>query len=464
MPSKEKPDDLDNFFKAESVAVIGASATPGKIGYEVLRSLSQYGYKGHVYPITPKTEEILGLKCYPSILNLPEPPDLAVFTLSSTLIPDLLRACGEKGVKNVVIISGGFQELGGNYQMIQDKVVEIAKKYKIRVIGPNCIGVFNSKNKLDTFFQSRERMARPPPGPIAFLTQSGTFGCAMLEWTAESGVGISKFVSYGNRCDVDEADLIRYLGNDTDTKVIAIYLENIENGRKFMKAVQEALPKKPIVVLKSGRTDWGSRAARSHTGQLAGSYRVCEAVFKQSGLIEAKNFEELFDMAKALALQPPATGNKIAMVTNGAGPCVMAADACVERGLILAKYQSETIQKLKSTLPPYYIIENPIDLTGSASSRDYEIAIEHLAQDQTVDLIMPFFVFQDTPLDEKIVEIIPEMMKYNKPIVCCATGGQYTKVQSAILERRGVPVFPIPERAVAAAYALVRYGTFVRGC
>ncbi|MBS7643920.1 CoA-binding protein [Candidatus Bathyarchaeota archaeon] len=457
-------DELDNFFNAKSVAVIGASETPGKIGYEVLRSLSQYGYKGRVYPVTPKSKEILGVKCYPSVQSLPETVDLAVFTLSSVLVPGLLQECGEKGVKNVVIVSGGFQELGGQYQEIQTKVVEIAKKYGIRIIGPNCIGVFNSKNRLDTFFQSHERMTRPPLGPIAFLTQSGTFGCTMLEWAAESGVGISKFVSYGNRCDVDEADLIRYLGADTDTKVIAIYLESIQNGRKFMAAVQEVLPHKPIVVLKAGKTDWGSRAARSHTGQLAGSYQVCEAAFKQSGLIEAKNFEELFDMAKALALQPPAAGNRIAMVTNGAGPCVMAADACVERGLVLAKYQSETIRKLKSVFPPYYVVENPVDLTGSATSQDYEVAIQHLAQDQKVDLIMPFFVFQDTPLDEKIVEVIPKMTQYGKPIVCCASGGQYTKAQAGILERRGIPVFPIPERAVAAAYALVRYGTIIRRC
>jgi len=454
--------DLDNFFNAKSVAVIGVSATPGKIGYEVLRSLSQYGYKGRVYSVTPKSEEILDLKCYPDVRRLPETVDLAVFTLSSALIPDLLQECGEKGVKNAVIISGGFQELGGQYQEIQNRVVEIAKKYGIRIIGPNCIGVFNSKNKLDTFFQSHERMTRPPSGSIAFLTQSGTFGCTMLEWAAESGVGISKFASYGNRCDVDEADLIRYLGGDTDTKVIVIYFESIQNGRKFIEAVHEVMPQKPIVVLKAGRTEWGSRAARSHTGQLAGSYQVCEAAFTQLGLVEAKNFEELYDMAKALALQPPATGNRIAMVTNGAGPCVMAADASVERGLALSKYQSKTIEQLKSLLSPHYVIGNPVDLTGSATSRDYEIAIENLAQDQTVDLIMPFFVFQDTPLDEKIVEIIPKMMKYDKPIVCCAAGGQYTKVQSAILEKRGIPVFSIPERAVAAAYALVRYGTFVR--
>jgi len=448
---------LSRFFKANSVAVIGASSTPGRIGFEVLRSLSQYDYGGKVYPINPTRSELLGMKCYSSVLDVPDMIDLAVFTLRSKMIPKLMEECGRKGIKNVIIVSGGFKELGGEYAETEDEVVQVAKSYGIRVIGPNCIGVFDGETRLDTFFQSHERMVRPPLGPIAFITQSGTFGVAMLEWAAP--VGISRFVSIGNRADVDEADLIEYLKDDRQTQVIALYVEGFRDGRKFLKVAREVVPKKPIVILKAGRTEQGSRAAMSHTGSLAGSYDVSRGAFKQFGLIEASDFEELFDMAKALALQPPADGNAIAMVTNGAGPCVMAADAFVERELQLAVLERENSEKLKEIFPPPYIIDTSVDLTGSATSKDYEGAIEILGKDKHVNVIMPFFVFQDTPLDEGIVEVVIQAKKFGKPIVCGSSGGSYTAEQSERIERGGIPVYPTPERTVAAAYALVRYGS-----
>jgi acetyl coenzyme A synthetase (ADP forming)-like protein len=451
-------EQLDKFFKAGSVAVIGASSKPKKIGYEILRNLSQYDYKGRVYPINPKADKILNLKCYTSIQDVPDEIDLVVIAVSSVYTPQILEECGQKSVRACVIVSGGFKELGKEHAKIEEETLEIAKKYGIRIIGPNCIGIFDSETKIDTFFQSHDRMLRPQAGPVAFITQSGTFGATMLEWIAESELGISKFVSYGNRSDVDEADLIRYLNVDHDTKVITIYLESVGNGRKLVDAAKEALHTKPIVVLKSGRTELGSKSALSHTGQLAGSYAVCEGVFKQTGLIMAENLEELFDMTKALATQPIARGNRVAMVTNGAGPCVMAVDECVKRKIGLSEFKEETVKKLKSVLPSYCIVGNPVDLTGSATAHEYELTMEILLKDSNVDLLMPFFVFQDTPLDEKILDIIPEFQKYGKPIVCCASGGAYTKKQSKILEKKGVPVYPIPERAVAAAYSLIRYG------
>ena len=450
---------MDYFFKARSVAVVGASSTPGKIGHEIFRSLSQYGFKGKVYPVNPKAKEILNIKCYPNILEIPEKIDLAVIALPSKFIPKLIEECGQKDVKACVIVSGGFKELGGDNKKIEEDTVKTAKKYGIRIIGPNCIGIFDSETKIDTFFQSHERMLRPPPGPVSFITQSGTFGCTMLEWAAESKLGINKFVSYGNRCDIDEADLIRYLGEDPNTKVIAIYVEGFGNGRKFLEAVKEVIPEKPIVALKSGRTELGSKAALSHTGWLAGSYSICEAALRQFDITIAQNFEELFDMTKALAMQPSAEGNSVAMVTNGAGPCVMAIDECVERKIDLATYSEDTYKNLKKTLPPYCIVSNPVDLTGSATSNEYKVSMERLLKDPNVDLLMPFFVFQDTPLDENIVNVVPEMQKYRKPIICCASGGHYTRKQSRTLEEKGTPVYPTPERAVAAVYALIARGT-----
>ena len=452
---------MDQFFRAKSVAVIGASSTPGKIGHEIFRNLSQYDFEGKVYPVNPRASEILNTKCYPSVLEIPDKIDLAVIALPSKIVPKLIEECGQKGVKACIIVSGGFKEFGENYKEIEEEAVKSARKYAIRIIGPNCIGIFNSETKIDTFFQSHKRMLRPPPGSVSFITQSGTFGCTILEWAAENGLGISKFVSYGNRCDIDEADIIRYLGADPNTKVIAVYVEGFGNGRRFLEAAKEVTPEKPIIVLKSGRTELGSKAALSHTGWLAGSYSICEAALKQFEIIIAQNLEELFDMMKALAMQPPAEANRIAMVTNGAGPCVMAADECVKRKIDFATYSEETVEKLKEALPSYCIVSNPVDLTGSATSCEYKISMEMLLKDPNVDILMPFFVFQDTPLDENIVNVVAEMEKYGKPIICCASGGSYTRNQSRKLEEKGVPVCAIPERAVAAAYALITRGRTV---
>ncbi|MFQ5711574.1 MAG: acetate--CoA ligase family protein [Candidatus Geothermarchaeales archaeon] len=458
METEQLVKQLDPFFTAKSVAVIGASSTPGKIGYVIFQNMSQYGYKGKVYPINPKLTEIFGIKCYPSVLDVPGEVELVVFAVSSKLVPQILRDCGRKGVKAGVIVSGGFKELGEEYREIEDETVRVAKKHGIRLIGPNCVGIFDSKTHIDTLFQSYERMVRPKPGPIALMAQSATFGLAVAEQIAESGLGLSKFISYGNRCDVDEADLILYLGEDPLTKVIAIYIEGLGDGRKFIEAAKKVLPKKPIVVLKGGRTDWGAKTALSHTGWLAGSYPVYESAFKQAGILVAENVDELFDMAKVLILQNPASGNRVAMLTNGVGPCVMAADTFEERGIELARYEEETEEKLRRELPYFCVISNPVDLTGSATSQYYEVTMKALGEDPNVDIIMPFFVFQDTPLDEAITHIVPEMLRYGKPIVCCAAGGPYTKRQVSILEARGIPVYPTPERATAAVGALIQYG------
>jgi len=449
---------LDFFFKARSVAVVGASKKAGKIGHEILRSLIEGDYRGRVYAINPRAEEILGLKCYGSVLEIPNEVDLAVLSIPPRAVPDVVEECGKKGIKAIVIVSGGFKEIGAEGAEMERKCVEIARKYGMRIIGPNCIGIFDGDTRLDTFFQSRERMLRPPKGNIAFLTQSGTFGCAFLEWAAEDGIGISKFISYGNRADVDEADLIRYLGRDPETKVIAIYAESISDGRKFMETCREVSRLKPIVVLKSGRTKEGSMAAVSHTGSIAGSYRIISAAFKQCGVIEVKTFDELYGVSKALSMLPLAAGPRIAMVTNGAGPCVMATDEIIQRGMKLADYSEKTKKKLRRQLPSYAQVGNPVDLTGSATLRDYEISMRTLLEDLSVDILMVFFVFQDTPLEKEIVYVVPKMRKYGKPIIAVAAGGPFTKKQSRELESRGIPVFSSSERAVAAAQALYLAG------
>jgi 3-hydroxypropionyl-CoA synthetase (ADP-forming) len=446
------PSSLVKFFKAQSVAVVGASATPGKIGHEVLRNLAQYEYKGKVYPVNPSPEPILGLKTYRSILDIPETVDLAVLTVASRLAPSIMDECGRKGVRNVVIVSGGFKETG--QEEVERQTVDVARKYGIRIIGPNCIGVLDGHTRLDTFFQAHERMSRPNAGSVAFITQSGTFGNTILEWAGEKGIGISKFVSYGNRCDVDEGDLVEFFGQDDETSIIGIYVEGVSDGRKLYDAARRIAPRKPIVVLKAGRTTLGSKAAKSHTGWLAGSYQVARAAFEQAGMIVVDDIVELFEVIKALAMQPLPTGVNVAMVTNGAGPCVMAADKIEEYGMNAALPEA-TASELARMLPPYcYFSETTVDLTGSATSKDYDIALQILARDPAVHILMPFFVFQDTPLDEGIVEVLARIKDFGKPIICCASGGSYTREMSRRIEELCVPVYERPEGAAAAARAL----------
>ncbi|MGB9022100.1 MAG: acetate--CoA ligase family protein [Candidatus Bathyarchaeia archaeon] len=446
------PSSLVKFFKAQSVAVVGASATPGKIGHEVLRNLAQYEYKGKVYPVNPSPEPILGLKTYRSILDIPETVDLAVLTVASRLAPSIMDECGRKGVRNVVIVSGGFKETG--QEEVERQAVDVARKYGIRIVGPNCIGVFDGHTRLDTFFQAHERMSRPNAGSVAFITQSGTFGNTILEWAGEKGIGISKFVSYGNRCDVDEGDLVEFFGQDDETSIIGIYVEGVSDGRKLYDAARRIAPRKPIVVLKAGRTTLGSKAAKSHTGWLAGSYQVARAAFEQAGMIVVDDIVELFEVIKALAMQPLPTGVNVAMVTNGAGPCVMAADKIEEYGMSAALPEA-TASELARMLPPYcYFSETTVDLTGSATSKDYDIALQILARDPAVHILMPFFVFQDTPLDEGIVQVLVRIKDFGKPIICCASGGSYTREMSRRIEELCVPVYERPEGAAAAARAL----------
>jgi len=446
---------LQNFFKAESVAVIGASSTPGKIGYEILRSISQYDYSGKVYPVNPGSDSILGMKCYPSISEIPEKVDLAVLTVPAKLVPSIVEQCGINDVKSLVIVSGGFKETGADET--EEQTVSTARRHGIRIIGPNCIGVFDGKSRLDTFFQSHERMLRPGGGNVAFITQSGTFGTMILEWASERGVGISKFVSYGNRCDVDEGDLLEFFGQDNETSTIGIYAEGLGNGRKLYDAARRITPSKPVVILKIGKTDLGSKAAKSHTGWLAGSYDVAKAAFEQSGMIVSENIEQLFDAIRVLSSQPLPTTSEVVMVTNGAGPCVMAADRLAERSMKIVQLSQNTLSELTSKLPPYCLLsETTVDLTGSATSSDYGSALRILAKDPAVGIMMPFFVFQDTPLDEGIVEVLKDVKTLGKPLICCAAGGVYTRTMTRRIEGIGIPVCETGDRAADAAYALVR--------
>ncbi len=446
---------LEGFFSARSVAVVGASATWGKVGNSVLDSLANHEYRGKVYPVNPTKSEIMGLKCYPSISAIPEPVDLVAVTVSLSMVPDILRECAEKGIHNMVILSGGGKELGGESELLEATIKRMAREKDVRIVGCNCIGVYDTETKLDTLFQVHERMVRPKKGPIAILSQSGTVGAALAEALAD--VGVSKFVSYGNRIDVDEADLIGYLAGDPSTGVIACYVEGLAEGEKFLATARRVSPRKPIVLFKSGRSQRAARASMSHTGFFGGSYGVAAGAFQQAGIIAADSCEELAAVARALAMQPRAKGSRVAMISNGAGTMVQAMDLMEGSHLTMPPLAPETVSRLKEVYPPFYLAQNPVDVTGSANSADYEVGIAALMADPNVDIIMPWFVFQDTALEERIVEVLAEASaRQEKPILCGSLGGPYTHGISQTIQERGVPMYHTVREWVAAAKGIAR--------
>ena len=461
--SKAQPDDsfMEKFFTPQSVALVGASATPGKVGNSVLDSLAKHDYKGKVFPINPKAEEILGIKCYPSLEAIPEPVDLVVVCVDLSVTPPILEACAKKGIHNVVIVSGGGKELGGDRADYESQIKSLAYQHKIRIIGPNCIGMFNAANRLDCAFQGQARMVRARLGNVALLSQSGTMGISFLE-TADS-FGLSKMVSYGNRSDVDEADMIWYLANDPQTKVISLYVEGFGDGRKFIETAKRVMKekKKPVLIWKSGRTEAGAKQAASHTGSLGGSNAIIMGAFKQAGIISVDSYQELAAAAKALAWQPAAKGNKAALCSNGAGPMIGGIDHFERLGLELAQVTPQTLKELKEHFPPTYVIGkgNPVDVTGGANADDYRYTIQKFYDDPNVNIVMPWFVFQDDPLEETIIQYLSEFSKQQKkPLLVGGNGGPYTEKISALIEKEGVPVYDDIRSWVAAAAALHQWG------
>src|ERR671910_3239688 len=374
--------------------------------------------------------------------------------------PAILETCGKKGIHNMVIISGGGKELGGERAEIEQKVKELSSHLKVRIIGPNCIGMFNGENRLDCAFQGHDRMIRPKKGDVAFLSQSGTVGIAFME-TSDT-FGTSKMISYGNRSDVDEADMIWYLAQDPNTDVIGLYVEGLGDGRKFVDTAKNVISKhkKPVVVFKNGRTARGAVQAASHTGSLGGSFGVVKGAFEQSGIISVDSYEELTGSLKALTWQPMPSGNKVAMVTNGAGPIIAAIDRFEDLGLKLANLSEETMNSFKRHYPATYVLGNPLDVTGSASADDYKFAIQAFMDDPNVDIIMPWFVFQDDPLEENIVEVLETFQKQlRKPILVGAMGGPFTQKISKRIEDTNVPVYYSVITWVTSAGALAKWSS-----
>lgn len=457
--------ELDSFFKPGGVAVVGASDKKGKVGNVIVNKLLENKKKGklesNVYPVNPKIDEVEDMKCYSSISNIDEEVDLAVISIPAPHVPDTIEECGKNGVKSAIIITGGFGELGEEGKRLEEKTAELGKEYGVRIIGPNCVGIFDSENGVDTVFLPDDRMARPGPGNTSFISQSGAFVATMLDWAAKENFGIAKTISYGNKIDVNDADVLQYLKSDDQTDVITMYIEGMDDGREFIESAKEVSKEKPIVAVKSGKSEAGASAASSHTGSLAGSDQVYDAAFKQTGVIRADDFFHMFDIAKALEKQGAADGDNVSIVTDGGGAGVMATDACEEQGLNLAELSEETKSKIREEFPPHAIVGNPTDVVGDTDKERYEIAIENMINDDNVDGLVVIILFQVPLLENEVVDRVAEYANNtDKPIVACAMGGEHTKPHANKLERLGVPTYPSPERAVRAMKGLVDYGEY----
>ncbi len=453
--------DIDVFFYPRSIAVVGASPRKGSIGRAILENLLA-AYKGRVYPVNPKYEEILGLKAYPSLLNLPEPPDLVVIAVRASLAPQIAEEAGKAGARGLIVVSGGFAEAGEEGRRLQETLRQVIDRYGMRLIGPNCIGVYNALSGVDTFFLPRERMKRPHKGPTAIISQSGAFLASVMDWAAEEGIGISMAVNFGNKLDVDEVDLIDYFADDDNIRTIIIYLEGVKpgRGRKLIEAARKATGKgKSIVLLKAGKTSAGAAAAASHTAALAGDYAVDRAAFKQAGIIEVDEPIKLFDMAKALARLTPPKGRRVAIITNAGGPGVIAADKLVELGLEVPRFSANLQGRLREAFPePRVAVGNPIDLTGDATPEDFAKALNIVMESDEADMVMVLALMQPPTMHMRVADIIADAAwrRRDKPVVAVTIGSEYAKKMREYLEGRGIPVYEFPDRAASALYALSR--------
>ncbi len=449
---------LEMLSDPQSVAVIGASRNERKLGYGVLSNIIKYGYQGRIYPVNPKADEILGLKCYPSVLDVPDPIDLAVIVIPRKYVAASLEECGQKGIKGAIIITAGFREVGSEGMKMEQELIAIARRYGMRLVGPNCLGIIDTVAKLNASFAA----GMPHPGSIAFMSQSGALCTAVLDMSLGQQVGFSRFVSLGNKADLNEIDFIEAWRDDPHSKVIMAYLEGITDGTRFIRVAREVTKHKPIIAIKSGTTSAGSRAVSSHTGTLAGSERAYEAAFNQTGIIRANSVQDLFDYSIAFARQPPLSSNRIAIVTNAGGPGIMATDACERAGLQLASLKRKTLDALREALPPEASILNPVDVLGDALSDRYGRALEVVLNDANVGGVITIIAPQVMTNAVEIAKVIGELStRYDKPILSCFMGEPTVAAGIQVLHEYRVPNYPVPERAVAAMAAMMRYSQWL---
>jgi len=469
------------FFNPRSVAVVGASRKINKAGQIIFKNFAENKrrgvFKGEIYPVNPHEDSVLEFKCYPSVTKIRGELELVVIVVPAKHVVNVMEDAALKKVKAAVIITSGFSEIG-NHEL-ENQIKAMAKKAGIRVLGPNCLGVYDSRTGVDMLFLPETRVLttgdevvatpRPMPGNIAIVTQSGAFGVAALDYLTGLQTGVSKLVSFGNKCDVDEAEMLHYLLYDKETRVILLYLEDIKSGREFLEVAEKVTKKKPVVALKCGRSKAGARAAASHTGALAGSDQIYDAAFAQTGVLRAKDMEEFFDAGKALAMQPPAAGKNVGIITDAGGPGIMAVDECEIKGLDVKRFSEETIHKFEKLkkegkLPKFATNLNPVDLTGSVNSEMFELATKILFEDHELHGIIVLGLHHTPALQEDFIDRVAKVAsKYDKPVVACDIGETEMALHTrSRFDKLGIPAYFSPEDAARSMNALVRYGLYLK--
>jgi acetyltransferase len=454
--------NIEPVMNPKSIAVVGATNRAGSVGLAVFRNILDAGFQGLLYPVNPKAKSVQNVKAYPNLSNIPDEVDVAVIIVPADIVCSVLEEAGQKQVKGAIVISAGFKEVGERGAERERQLKEMVAKYDIRTIGPNCLGIINNNEKVRLNASFATKM--PKAGNIAFISQSGALCTAVLDYAEGKNIGFSKFVSFGNKADVNEIDLLNYLKNDPDTYVILMYLEDIAHGRAFLETAREITwqANKPILAIKSGRSAEGALAAASHTGSLAGSDTAYDAIFRQSGILRVEGVDDLFNSALAFAKQPIPKGNRIAIVTNAGGPGIMATDAAIRHELKIAAFCEQTKQKLKQELPPTASIRNPVDVIGDATHERYEAAIRHVLMDDNVDGAIVILTPQTMTDVLETAEIIPRVAKnIDKPLLCSFMGIVDVSEGIEHLEANGIPNYAFPEAAARSMASMAFYGNLL---
>ena len=451
---------LDSIFRPTSVAIIGASATPGKVGYVLVRNLLKSGFNKKIYPINPAGGQILGLKAYKSVSVVPDEIELAVIAIPAQHVYQVIQECGEKGVKSVIIISAGFKETGKDGADLERKIVSIARKYGMNIQGPNCLGIINTHTPLDLSFAA----ALPKKGGIGFISQSGALGTAVLDWVIKEEIGFHSFVSLGNKADLDEVDFIEAMAEDPEIKVILMYIESIERGQEFVEIASVATKKKPIIVVKGGTSSAGAKAAGSHTGALVGSFLAYQKAFDKCGVILAETMEDLFNYAVAFTEQPLPHDEGLAIVTNAGGPGILATDLVEKLGLKMSELKDDTRDKLRKGLPAAASINNPIDILGDAGADRYAYSIEEALWDEGVHVVVVLLTPQAMTDSQATADSVVRLHeKYStKPIITVFMGGLGVALATKHLKEKGIPCFDFPEKGIKTVDALYKYARYIR--
>jgi acetyltransferase len=450
---------LESLLYPQSIAIIGASAKPGKVGYAVLSGLLDAGYEGAIVPVNPKAGEILGVKCYASLDDYGESLDLSVIAVPTRAVKDAVAASLKLGAKSIIVITAGFKEVDEQGAELEKEIAQMCRQGHARLMGPNVLGLINTHHKMNASFASQ----MPLPGGISIISQSGALCTAILDWSTGRHLGLGKLISIGNKADLNETDFLQVLSQDEDTKVIAGYLESIENGEEFLAAAMDTSSVKPVVILKVGTTQAGAKAASSHTGSLAGGDIAYGAAFKRSGVIRADNFEELFDYATALYMQPLPEGERVAIITNAGGPGIMAADACEKKGLTVSRLSERTMDELRKSLPAAASALNPIDVLGDADPDRYAKAITAAQADDTIDAIIVILTPQAMTKPLETAEAVAHCASQgSKPVLAAFMGGADVTPGREFLTKCNLPDYPSPERAAKTLRAMCDYAAWRR--